>query len=257
MKIGKGIRRPGDGVRYLRRAWRNRRITRNAHEDHISFYRGVMADDVARKTADGAVGTEDHEAWLELGNRQFVYLRDRGLRPDHRMLEIGCGNLRAGWRFIEYLGEGAYTGVDISPEILIAAQDTLVDRGLEAKRPYLMIVDEMSFKALPDDHFDVVHAHSVFSHTPVEIVSAAFEGVRRVIREDGFFDFTYNESADGRYWGTLREDYFYPVDMLIGLAGERGFEAEKMEGWVHPQAKLRLRPRGRESASSESSTLPL
>jgi SAM-dependent methyltransferase len=243
VKIAKGIRRPGDAVRYFRRSWRNRRITRIAQNDHVAFYRQVMADDVARKTPYGAVGTEDHDAWLALGNKQFTYLRARGLRPDHRMLEIGCGNLRAGWRFIEFLAEGAYTGVDISPEILLAAQDTLVERALQAKRPHLMIVNEMTFKALPDDHFDVVHAHSVFSHTPVEIIEAAFMGVRRVIREDGFFDFTFNESADGRHWGALREDYFYPVEMLIGLAADRGFEAEKMEGWAHPQAKLRLRPR--------------
>jgi hypothetical protein len=101
----------------------------------------------------------------------------------------------------------------------------------------------MSFRAFPKDDFDVVHAHSVFSHTPIEIVEAAFNGVRRVIREDGFFDFTFNKSADGRYWGTMREDYFYPVEMLVRLAEQRGFAAEEMEGWVHPQSKLRLRPR--------------
>lgn len=242
-KVGKGIKSPKAAWRYLVRVRRNRRISQSAGGDHISFYRRVMADDVVRKSPDGAVGTEDREAWLELGNRQFTYLRDRGLRPDHRMLEIGCGNLRAGWRFIEFLGEGAYTGVDISPEILLAAQDTLAEQGLVAKRPYLMIVNDMSLKALPDDHFDVVHAHSVFSHTPIEIVEAALKGVRRVIRKDGFFDLTYNKSADGRYWGTLREDYFYPLEMLVRLAGEHGFAAEEMEGWVHPQSKLRLRPR--------------
>jgi len=221
---------------------RNRHIAKRAPHDHITFYRQVMADDIARKTARGAVGTADEKSWLSLGERQFTYLCDHGLRADHRMFEIGCGNLRAGWRFIEFLEAGAYTGVDISPEILIAAQETLADRGLEAKRPYLMLVGDMSFKALPDAHFDVVHAHSVFSHSPVDVVGAAITGVRRVIKPDGFFDFTYNQSGDGRYWETLREDYFYPTEMLVGMAGERGFGVEKMEGWAHPQAKLRLRP---------------
>ena len=242
-KVGKALRHPVAAVRYLRRSWRNRRLTRLAGDDHISFYRGVMADDVARRTARGAVGTEEEQAWLALGERQFTYLRDHGLARHHVLLEIGCGNLRAGWRFIDYLGVGAYTGVDISPEILIAAQDTIAERGLEAKRPYLFLIDEMSLKALPDGQFDVVHAHSVFSHTPAEVVEGAFAAVRRVIKPDGFFDLTYNESGEDRYWGTLREDYFYPRAMLERMAAEHGFTVEAMDDWVHPQAKLRLRPR--------------
>ena len=39
-----------------------------------------------------------------------------------RMLEIGCGNLRAGRLFIDHLDAGDYYGTDISPDILLAAQ---------------------------------------------------------------------------------------------------------------------------------------
>ena len=38
------------------------------------------------------------------------------------MLEIGCGNLRAGRLFIDYLDAGNYYGIDISPDILLAAR---------------------------------------------------------------------------------------------------------------------------------------
>ena len=38
-----------------------------------------------------------------------------GLRPEHRMLEIGCGNLRAGWRFIGYLDRGTTTASTSRP----------------------------------------------------------------------------------------------------------------------------------------------
>ncbi len=242
-RIGKAVRHPAKAWGYLTRTWRNRRLASGeARTDHLAFYRRVMADDVAHKTARGAVGTADPNAWLKLGKRQFRYLVEHGLRPEHRMLEIGCGNLRAGWRFIEYLGVGAYTGVDISPEILVAAQETLAERGLQEKRPYLLLVGDMSFAALPDGAFDVVHAHSVFSHSPVEVVEAALAGVRRLIRPEGWFDFTYNESADDRYWGSLREDWFYPTRMLVELAERHGYSAEPMIDWKHPQAKLRVRP---------------
>lgn len=59
----------------MRDAW-----LRLRYRDHIAYYRAVMASDAAR-SAEAAVG--------------------HGLRPHHRTLEIGCGNLRAGRLFID------------------------------------------------------------------------------------------------------------------------------------------------------------
>ena len=81
---------------------------------------------------------------------QFDYLVRHGLRPEHRMLEIGCGNLRAGRLFIGYLDTGNYYGLDISPDILIAAQETLVSYDLREKLPHLMPVGDLRFAALPE-----------------------------------------------------------------------------------------------------------
>lgn len=80
------------------------------------------------------------------------------------MLEIGCGNLRAGWRLIRHLDVGHYLG--ISPDVLLAANRTIVDRELQAAEPCLRLVDDLTFDWVPDERFDVVRAHSVFSHCP-------------------------------------------------------------------------------------------
>ena len=87
-----------------------------------------------------------------------------------RMLEIGCGNLRAGRLFIDYLDPGNYYGLDISPDILLAAQDTMAEFGLQAKLPHLTLVKDLRLGFLPDGLFDFVHAHSVFSHSPIEVI---------------------------------------------------------------------------------------
>ncbi len=34
--------------------------------------------------------------WEEIGRLQFEFLRARGLKPSHRLLDIGCGSLRGG-----------------------------------------------------------------------------------------------------------------------------------------------------------------
>ena len=72
---------------------------------HVSYYRAVMKSDAARSD-EGAVGSHTHESWLKVGQMQFDYLVAHGLKPGMRMLEIGCGNLRAGCLFIDHLDAG-------------------------------------------------------------------------------------------------------------------------------------------------------
>jgi len=222
-----------------------RRLARNVglgirNRDHVSFYREVMRQNVA---ADPylAVGSGSRRRWLELGRDQFDYLIASGLRRDHRLLEIGCGNLRAGWRFIDHLEAGSYTGIDISPDVLFAAQQTLVEFSLQDKLPRLTPVRDLTLSWLPSASFDVVHAHSVFSHCPLDVIEECFAHVGRVMAPDAFFDFTFN-ATDGRDHQVLREDYYYRPDHLAGLAGRHGFTAELREDWdANAQAKIRLR----------------
>lgn len=47
-----------------------------------------------------------------IGAAQFALLYALGLREYHRLLDIGCGSLRAGRMLISYLNSGGYTGVE-------------------------------------------------------------------------------------------------------------------------------------------------
>jgi ubiquinone/menaquinone biosynthesis C-methylase UbiE len=165
-----------------------------------------------------------------------------GLNPQDRMLEIGCGNLRAGWRFIEHLEPGHYVGIDISPDILIEAKKTLVQYGLQDKMPYLTPVDNLTLDFLPDAWFTVVHAHSVFSHSPLEVIDECLSHVGRVLAPGGFFDFTYDRT-EGSEHQVLGEDFYYRTETLIRLAEKHGLVACFMDDWErlpHGQSKLRV-----------------
>src|SRR5690606_32161319 len=154
---------------YLRRTGRDLVLRIRSRGDHVQYYRLVMKSDTQR-SPEAAVGSRTHERWLALGQMQFDYLSGHGLRPSDRMREIGCGNLRAGRLFIAYLDTGNYYGIDISPDILLAAQRTIVEYGLQDKLPHLTPVRDLRFEFLPEKHFTVVHAHSVFSHSPLEVI---------------------------------------------------------------------------------------
>jgi SAM-dependent methyltransferase len=209
--------------------------------DHVSYYRAVMKAETARNP-EVAVGSMTHDSWLKVGQLQFDYLYKAGLQPGDRMLEIGCGDLRAGRLFIAYLNPGNYYGIDISPDILLAAQDTIARDDLQAKLPHLELVDDLKFRFLPAEQFTVVHAHSVFSHSPIEVIDECLAHVGRVMRPDGVFDFTFCRT-EGPEHQVLREDYYYRTETLLALADKRGLDAELMEDWEdlpHPQSKIRM-----------------
>jgi SAM-dependent methyltransferase len=225
---------------YARRAARDRRIDMQAN-DHVSYYRAIMRSDAARGP-EAAVGSPTHESWLAKGQMQFDYLLGHHLEPTMRMLEVGCGNLRAGRLFIDYLDAGNYCGIDISPEILLAALDTVVRCGLQPKLPRLTLVRDLNLSFLPDQAFDVVHAHSVFSHSPIEVIDECLQHVGRIMAPDGFFDFTFH-ATDATEHHVLREDFYYRQETLIALAAKHGLNASLMEDWErlpHKQSKLRL-----------------
>ncbi|MFI9548040.1 class I SAM-dependent methyltransferase [Streptomyces sp. NPDC052016] len=240
-KVGYALTHPGQVAPYLRRATRDRWL-RLRHPDHVGYYRAVMASDT-RRNAEAAVGSRTHERWLALGRMQFDYLVGHGLLPEHRMLDIGCGNLRGGWRFIDYLDTGHYYGIDISPDILLAAKRTLTERRLQHKLPYLTLTGDLTLDFLPGDRFDVVHAHSVFSHSPPQVIDECLAHVGRVLTDQGFFDFTFDRT-EGTEHEVLREDFYYRAETLLSLAREHGLHARLMDDWEqlpHGQSKIRVR----------------
>jgi SAM-dependent methyltransferase len=55
---------------------------------------------------------ESDASWDKAGQLQLDYLIDAGLTPSSRVLDIGCGALRAGRKIIAYLNSGHYYGID-------------------------------------------------------------------------------------------------------------------------------------------------
>ena len=239
-RVVHGLRHPDRARRYLQRLRRDVVLRIRHRGDHVGYYREVVADDLRRGHAT-AVGNEQRRAWQRIGRQQFQYLKQHGLKPHHQMLEIGCGNLRAGRRFIDYLDVGHYYGVDISPDVILAAQRTVAEHGLAAKLPYLTVTDDMRFAFLPDAHFDVINAHSVFSHCPLPVIEECFANVGRIMKPGAFFDFTFYRAQDKEYV-RLREEFHYRVDTLVAAAGRHGLSAKLMEDWegTHVQSKIRV-----------------
>jgi SAM-dependent methyltransferase len=87
-----------------------------------------------------------------MGRYLFDFVVDSGLRPEHRLLDFGCGALRLGIWVIPYLEAGNYFGVDSHLVSLEAATTYEIPlHRLEAKRPRLLWNDDFAFT-----HFDTM-----------------------------------------------------------------------------------------------------
>ena len=104
--------------------------------------------------------------WEELGSLQLEFMKDQGLKPEHRLLDVGCGALRGGVHFVRYLQAGNYFGLDINQSLLDAGYEAeLAAEGLEGKLPRsnLLSNGEFDLRSL-EVTFDFALAQSVFTH---------------------------------------------------------------------------------------------
>ena len=87
-------------------------------------------------------------------------------RPDHYLLDIGCGSLRGGVHFVRYLSKGHYCGVEKEKSLLEAGRSVELKRyTLVEKEPQLFKIDDFGLSALPPEvEFDFMLAQSVFTH---------------------------------------------------------------------------------------------
>ena len=127
--------------------------------------------------------------WKELQAYQFNVLKTQGLKPEHRLLDVGCGPLQGGLAFIEYLNPGNYAGIDLRPATIAEARKQVARAGLEAKRPRL--AQSACFGGdvpeLGEASFDYVWACQILCHLTGEQVGSLFEQAARRLAPGGKF----------------------------------------------------------------------
>lgn len=138
------------------------------------------------------------EEWDVHGPRQLEYLREQGLKPEHHFLDVGCGPLRAGVHFIQYLEPGHYYGVDANAGVLETARAVELERyGVAHKNPTLRVMADFDFRTL-GQKFDYAWAQSVFTHLPLNNIIRCLMRMEEALKPGGKFLFTIYENPDGK-----------------------------------------------------------
>jgi cyclopropane fatty-acyl-phospholipid synthase-like methyltransferase len=109
------------------------------------------------------------------------WLRRSGLRPNDRLLEIGCGVGTLTQLLAEALEpQGSVVGVDLSPKSIEAAKVRLA----RFTNVRLEVGDVLEIEM--DRRFDVVVLPDVIEHIPLEQHPALFERLALWVQEHGF-----------------------------------------------------------------------
>ncbi len=165
-------------------------------------------DDI--KTSELSPGDHHYTAYIGppeqydfMGASQFRLLCTLGLRANHKLLDFGCGSLRAGRFFITYLNEGCYYGVEPNKWLIEDAIKNQIGQDIvRIKKPSFNYNDKFSV----DDFgtkFDFIVAQSIFSHSGIDIVRKSLKNFNSSLATDGLIIATFvlgNCDFEGDGW---------------------------------------------------------
>ena len=188
--------------------------------------------------------------WDEIGELQLTFLKSRGLKPEHVLLDIGCGSLRLGVRAVEYLDVGNYWGTDLNGTLLDAGYEREIEpAGLAGKlpRPHLVVDERFDFPGIARN-IDFAMATSVFTHLPLEYMHLCLENLaRHVSRECTFFFSVFSppegQSAQGMCRQPLsgkktypdRDPFHFTPEQIDSAAAGTPWQLDYIGDWGHPR----------------------
>ena len=189
--------------------------------------------------------------WEEIGQLQFDFLVNRGLQPDHKILDIGCGCLRGGIHFIEYLQADNYYGLDVNASLIKAAWHEIKSAQLEAKNPHLLVNENFEIAQF-QQHFDFMLSISLFTHLPINIIVRCLSEVQKNLAPHGKYYSTFFAAPSSAHTAQIthepggittnydRDPFHYSLEEMSFMAHIAGLEVNLIGDWNHPRNQQML-----------------
>lgn len=211
---------------------------------------------VARSVAQGRHREVVGGDWERMGALQLDFLRAQGLRPDQRLIDVGCGSLRAGVHLVAYLEPGGYWGIDKNEALLDAGWAVeLAAAGCRDRQPRAQLVALENFEfARLGETFDVGLAQSLFTHLSLNRIRLCLVRLAGAMRPGGVLFATYFEAADPRdatepvihspggvtTYPDRNPFHYFPGDFEHAIRGTP-WRLERIGDWGHPRGQRMMR----------------
>ena len=179
--------------------------------------------------------------WEVLGNLQFNFLKNKGLRPDCYLLDIACGSLRLGVKVIPYLERGHYLGIEKERGLVKAGLEQELDSFVRSdKRPHIEISSSFEFEKF-NQKANFAIAQSLFTHLPSDLINECFKKLYPWLEDDGVFYATFHETKTERD-NPLKPHAFgyfvYTQAQMRNFGEENGFSFDYIGDWNHPNQQV-------------------
>lgn len=166
------------------------------------------------------------------GRMQLILLLTQGLYPASKVLDIGCGCLRAGYWLIHFLDTNCYFGIEPNREMLRAGIDTFLEPNLlEMKSPHFDHNADFDFSVF-GQRFDYLLARSIWTHASKPQIRRMLDGFLHHAALDGVFVTSYLQAAPGRGYNGDDWKGRSHVSETPGMV-EHSFE------WIHDECTRR------------------
>ncbi|HEV2299990.1 MAG TPA: class I SAM-dependent methyltransferase [Stellaceae bacterium] len=173
--------------------------------------------------------------WDEIGGLQFEFLKAQGLEPQHRLLDIGCGSLRAGVKLVPYLEPDHYFGIDAKKKLLDAGyREELMPAGLADRLPRANLCCSQRFEhgGLPDRSIDFGICAAVFTRLPLDQLGLMLRHTAKYFRPGGKLYVSFHEAEDG-----AAKRWHYSRVEMAAAAERTGWRARHIGEWGHPRGQ--------------------
>jgi hypothetical protein len=167
------------------------------------------------------------------GREQLGYLQRAGLRSNSKLVDIGCGVLRAGYWIVGFLDANSYCGIEPHRERLEIGIHNILDPGtVERKRPRFDSNSEFDTSVF-FDKFDFFLAYSIWTHAAKPQIQTMLDAFLRDSTDKGKFLTTYLPAN----W--IRRDYrgdqWYGTSHESNVPGCIGHSFK----WIKAECELR------------------
>lgn len=189
----------------------------------------------------------DGRFWEEIAKLQYDFMISEGLMPEHVLLDVACGSLRAGRLFINYLAPGNYLGLDKEIDLIIrGVADELGINTFVEKRPVFVVSENFEFNNFTKQP-DYVLAQSLFTHLTSAGIYNCLKSLRQFITGKVVFYATFFESLsayENPPESDSLESFIYTRDQLKTLAELSGWKMHYIGDWGHPRGQkiVKLEP---------------
>ena len=136
-----------------------------------------------------------NKRYLQAGQMQFDLLKQAGLLPSHKVVDIGAGPLRAGLWLMDYLEPGNYYAIEPSRDALQAGIRILGTDRISNRQPQFFYNADFDC-AVVGAHIDFGIARSIWTHAP-------FSDIERLLA-------SWSECGHGRLFASFLRAYGRP-----------------------------------------------